>query len=222
MAMGDEKEREEARGSGIEGGEGAPGGEGGADAARPGALSRAASAAGAAASRVKEAIQSVIPTTVSAERPTITPDEMYKIARVFAEKIFGLEEVVPKLLESKVIVRFKYYDENWGDVEPEITIDCTGDRIVLHTGPCELEPVVTMRMHGDTAHKFWKQKVNLMAAITKGEISAKGPIPKVMKLLPIIKPSYPLYLETLKDLGFSELLNYPPEEPRPGQVNAEQ
>jgi hypothetical protein len=66
-----------------------------------------------------------------------------------------------------------------------------------------------MRMHADTAHRFWMQKLNLMVAITKGDITVKGPIPKVMKLLPLIKPSYPLYRETLKELGFTELLNYP-------------
>ncbi|MFH1539708.1 MAG: hypothetical protein ABIH66_12195, partial [bacterium] len=43
---------------------------------------------------------------------------------------------------------------------------------------------------------------------------AKGPVPKVMKLLPIIKPSYGYYKETLEEFGLTELLNYPPEEPQ--------
>lgn len=139
---------------------------------------------------------------------------MYEIANTFSAKVFSDPEVTPKLLASNMIVSFKYYDERWEDVEPEVTIDCSGDEVVFHTGPCDVEPIVTMRMHADTAHRFWKQKVNMMAAVTKGEISAKGPVPKVMKLLPIIKPSYGYYKETLEELGLTELLNYPPEVPQ--------
>lgn len=182
----------------------------GQEETQPGMMARAtgkvADTAKAAATRVFGAI----PT----ERPSITPEQMYEIANAFSAKVFSDPEVTPKLLESNMIVSFKYYDERWEDVEPEVTIDCSGDEVKFYTGPCDVEPVVTMRMHADTAHRFWKQKVNMMAAVTKGEISAKGPVPKVMKLLPIIKPSYGYYKETLEDLGLTELLNYPPEEPQ--------
>jgi 2-oxoisovalerate dehydrogenase E1 component len=70
-------------------------------------------------------------------------------------------------------------------------------------------------MHADTAHKFWMQKINLMIAITKGEIKVKGPIPAVMRLLPVIKPSFQIYRELLKDLGYYELLAYPPDKKQP-------
>jgi len=180
-----------------------------------GVIARAADAGKRAAAKVvdvtKAAVSAVVGSTIPADRPSITPDQMYQIGRRFAEKVFTDPNIAPKLLASRMIIGFKYYDEHWGEVEPEVTIDCSGEEVKLYTGPCGLAPVVTMRMHGDTAHRFWKQRVNLMAAITKGEISAKGPIPKVMKLLPIIKPSYVYYKETLEELGFTELLNYPAE-----------
>ena len=181
----------------------------------PGIIYRAADASRRAAVKVADtaraAVSAVVGSTIPADRPSITPEQMYQIGSRFAEKLFSDPAVAPKLLESKMIINFKYYDERWGDEEPEVTVDCSGAEMKLYTGRCEIAPVVTMRMHGDTAHRFWKQRVNMMAALTRGEISARGPVPKVMRLLPIIKPGYEYYKQTLEELGFTELLNYPPE-----------
>jgi len=68
-----------------------------------------------------------------------------------------------------------------------------------------------MSMEAFTAHLFWMQKLNLMSAITRGLIKAKGPIPKAMKLLPVLKPFYANYRETLAELGRQDLLNFPPD-----------
>jgi putative sterol carrier protein len=58
--------------------------------------------------------------------------------------------------------------------------------------------VVTMKMAGDTVHKFWLKQVNVPKALALKQIKAKGPIPKVLKLLPLLKPGqekYPSYCE---------------------------
>lgn len=57
-------------------------------------------------------------------------------------------------------------------------------------------PVVTMRMSGDIVHKFWLKKLNVPKAIALRQIKAKGPINKVLKLVPMLKPGqerYPSY-----------------------------
>jgi len=54
-----------------------------------------------------------------------------------------------------------------------------------------------MEINADVAHGFWLGKVNLMVAITKGDIKVKGPIPRIIKLLPI-KNVYALYKKLLK------------------------
>lgn len=151
------------------------------------------------------------------ERPSITTEQMYQIGRIFAERIFSNQDIAKKLRASNIIVSFKYYEDpdRWGGEEPEVTVDLSVDPIKLYTGPCDKKPDVVMRMHADTAHRFWMQKVNLMVAVTKGEIRVKGSIPKVMKLLPVIKPSFAIYKEVLKELGYTELLNYPPEKRKP-------
>lgn len=150
------------------------------------------------------------------ERPYISPEQMYEIGRKFGEKVFSDSRIVPKIKNSGMIITFKYCDEKWPNVYPEVTVDTTQEPIKLYTGPCEVKPTVVMKMHADTAHRFWMQKLNLMIAITKGLIKVKGPIPQIMRLLPTIKPSYELYKEVLKEMGHIELLNYPKDKKEKG------
>jgi hypothetical protein len=99
-----------------------------------------------------------------------------------------------KLKESKMVIKF-----NYADPPLSITIDTTKD-------PIQLSFDVEMNMKADTAHRFWFGKVNLLAALTRREMVAKGPIPKVLKLLPVIKPAYDLYPKYLQEKGFTNLL----------------
>ena len=62
-------------------------------------------------------------------------------------------------------------------------------------------------MSADTAHQFWLGKVNLVAALTRGTMTAKGPIPAIMKLLPAITPAYKQYPEILRAKGLESLIN---------------
>ena len=44
------------------------------------------------------------------------------------------------------------------------------------------KPEVEMSMKADVAHKFWFGKVNLVAALARRQMIAKGPVPKILKL----------------------------------------
>jgi hypothetical protein len=50
-------------------------------------------------------------------------------------------------------------------------------------------------MKADVAHRFWLGKVNIAAALAKGEMRAKGPIPKILKMVPLAKQVFPRYTE---------------------------
>lgn len=148
-----------------------------------------------------------------ADRPDMSPDEMYTVAKNVFMRTMEDEQLAQKLQKSKLVLRFVYHDEErWGpDVKPELTIDCSRDPIEIHTGPCEVKPMITMTMEAFTAHLFWMEDLNLMAAITRGQIKAKGPIPKAMRLLPLLKPLYANYRIVLKEMGRDDLLNFPPQ-----------
>jgi hypothetical protein len=68
-----------------------------------------------------------------------------------------------------------------------------------------LEADVEFFMKTDVAHRFWLGKVNLLVALTKRDVVAKGPIFKVMKLLPLLKPLYGQYPRILQEKGKAEL-----------------
>ncbi|MCK5687387.1 SCP2 sterol-binding domain-containing protein [bacterium] len=107
--------------------------------------------------------------------------------------------IADKLLESNMIIRFSYTDPDL-----VLVIDCTGDKLEINSGDTESKATVEMKMRADIGHKFWFGKVNLTMALARRKIVAKGSIPKTLKLLPAIKPSYALYPEYLEDNGFGE------------------
>lgn len=59
-------------------------------------------------------------------------------------------------------------------------------------------PVVTMKMNGDTAHKYWLKKLNVAKALALRQIKAKGPVTKVLNILPLLKPGQELYPDYCK------------------------
>lgn len=59
-------------------------------------------------------------------------------------------------------------------------------------------PVVTMKMSLDTAHQFWLKQVNIPKALALRHIKAKGPVGKVLKLLPLLKPGQAMYPDYCK------------------------
>jgi hypothetical protein len=147
------------------------------------------------------------------DRPDVTPDQMYEIARMVADKTMQDEALAGKLRASNLILKFSYYDdERWpAGMVPQVTVDCTMDPVEITCGESDKVPVIEMTMAAFTAHLFWMQKLNLMSAITRGQIKAKGPIPKAMRLLPVLKPFYANYRVVLAELGRDDLLNFPPD-----------
>jgi len=111
------------------------------------------------------------------------------------------EKINSTIARSGLIIRF-----NYSNPDCSITIDATKDPVEFHYCECDLKPDVDMYMEADVAHKFWLGKVNLVSALTRGTIVAKGSIPAIMKLLPIISPAYKIYPEVLKSKGLESLI----------------
>ena len=107
--------------------------------------------------------------------------------------------VADKLLKSDLIIRFNYTDPDC-----VLTIDCSGDKMDVRPGDTETKAIVEMKMKTDIANKFWYGKVNLTMALTRRQMVAKGPVPKILKLLPAIKPSYAMYPKYLDENGFGQ------------------
>ena len=88
-----------------------------------------------------------------------------------------------------------------------LTVDVRIDREpTVFLGPCELEPEVTMRMAADVAHRFFLGHVNVTVALARGEISARGPVTKILKLVPLVRPFFPRYHALLESAGRTDLV----------------
>jgi hypothetical protein len=70
-----------------------------------------------------------------------------------------------------------------------------------------MEPEVVMSMEADTAHRFWLGKVNVTVALARGQIKAKGPVAKILKLVPLTKPVFPRYKAQLEAQGREDLVS---------------
>ena len=126
--------------------------------------------------------------------------EIYKyIGGIFRE---GLNNpaILPRLQESGVILQITYTDP-----DAVLTIDFAGDSV--HEGRVSLKPNVEMFMSADSANQFWLGHLNLSVAMAKGQVRTKGPVSKVLKLVPIAKELFPSYRKALEEDGRSDLLN---------------
>lgn len=90
-----------------------------------------------------------------------------------------------KLKEYEITYKFVIKDPNG-------YLFVTDDR-VLTGDEANQDAVITMELSGATIHDFWLKKVNLPVALATRKIKSKGPIPKVLKILPYLKPVYELY-----------------------------
>ena len=133
-------------------------------------------------------------------------DEVYGSIGALFEEV-KTNDIAEKIANSNLIIQFKYTDP-----ESVITIDCKNDsdegHLTVVTGETDLKADVTLTMKADLAHKFWFGKVNLLTALTTRKIVAKGPIPKILKLLPTIQPLYKMYPDLLRKWGKDELVIY--------------
>ncbi|MDD3718918.1 MAG: SCP2 sterol-binding domain-containing protein [Actinomycetota bacterium] len=108
-----------------------------------------------------------------------------------------------KALDSNLLVKFVYRNP-----VGEFWIDCRGDEVKVFPGqlPDDASPDATLSMELDTAHAFWCGQLNLLGALSSGEIEADGSVPKLLKMLPVIKPAYAIYTGLLESKGLDDLI----------------
>jgi hypothetical protein len=129
--------------------------------------------------------------------------EVYRhIGRVFVE-LMEDETLVGQLKRANTIVQYRLHDP-----DAQITVRILeGEDRQVDLGPTDLVPEVVMSMAADTAHLFWLEKINVTVALARGQIKAKGPVEKILKLVPLVKPIFARYRTHLKDAGRGDLID---------------
>ena len=134
-------------------------------------------------------------------------DQFYETVGELMDRAKKDPRVGPKIAKAGIIIQFKYTNP-----EASTTINAKdkptqpGAYVDVIHGESTLRPDVEMTMKADIAHAFWHGKVNLVAALAKKDIVAKGPIPKILKLLPAVEPLYKEYPVLLREKGYDSMV----------------
>jgi putative sterol carrier protein len=124
------------------------------------------------------------------------------IGKLFVE-LSEDEELAPRFRQANTVVQYHH-----SEPDSLITVRLReGEPGDVDFGQTDMDPEVTMTMKADTAHRFWLGKVNVTMAIARGEIKPRGPVAKILKLVPLTKPVYPLYKAMLEHDGRSDLID---------------
>ena len=127
--------------------------------------------------------------------------EVYRYLGGLFEELLADPELGPQLLKANTVVQYRYLDP-----DSEITVKLVdGEEARVETGATRLDPELVMTMDADIAHRFWLGKVNPTTALARGQMRAKGPVAKLLKLVPVVRPAFPRYRRLLEEAGREDL-----------------
>jgi hypothetical protein len=128
-------------------------------------------------------------------------EEVYAhLGRLF-EDIIADEELGQRFRRADTVVQIRMRRP-----DSQVTVKALEEEdLVVDFGVTELRPDVVLAMDADTAHRFWLGKVNVTVALARGQISARGPVAKILKLVPLVEPVRGRYESRLQDAGREDL-----------------
>lgn len=128
-------------------------------------------------------------------------DELYRFIGKLFQDLAADDELGPKFRKADTIVQYQYRNP-----ESQITVKLREtEEPEVDLGDSDMEPEVVMSMEADTAHRFWLGKVNVTVALARGQMRAKGPVAKILKLVPLTKSVFPRYRAMLDEAGRKDL-----------------
>jgi hypothetical protein len=102
-------------------------------------------------------------------------------------------EVGPKLRAANITLQL-----NYSDPAASLTVRLQ-DPLEVVDGGQEEDADVKLSMPADIANRYWRGEYNLAVGLAKGQVKAKGPVNKILKLVPITKPLFPVYRELVAE-----------------------
>jgi putative sterol carrier protein len=143
-------------------------------------------------------------TFLKEERVPVFKDdqEVYQYIGKLFQDLAEDEELGPRFRKADTIVQYRY-----SNPDSQITVKMKdGEEGQVDFGPTDMDPEIVMSMEADTAHRFWLGNVNVTMALAKGQMKAKGPVAKILKLVPLVKPVFPRYRAMLENANRDDLV----------------
>jgi hypothetical protein len=126
-------------------------------------------------------------------------DVQHFIGGIFTECVDDVE-LGPKFAATGVIMKL-----NFTDPDASIVVDFVEGKVFTESDGAPV-PNIEMFMTSDVGHEYWLGKVNVSVALAKGTMRAKGPVPKILKIVPLTKHVFPRYEKMIVEAGRPELL----------------
>jgi hypothetical protein len=123
--------------------------------------------------------------------------QVYDTIGLFLDQLTKDPEIGPKFVAADTSFLVKY-------TNPDCTMmmDATVDPPVMTMNPDPgTETEITLEMGADDGHQFWLGNLNMALALAKSRVKVSGPISKIMKLLPAMRPAFPKYKAFLEERG---------------------
>jgi hypothetical protein len=103
-------------------------------------------------------------------------------------------EIGPKLRAADLTLKLACTEP-----ESQLMIRLPEPHIEVGGGDREPDADVELHLQADVADRFWRDNYNLAIGLAKGEVKAKGPVNKILKLVPLTKPLFPIYEQLVAD-----------------------
>jgi putative sterol carrier protein len=121
------------------------------------------------------------------------------IGGIFTECV-NAPELKEQFAATGVIMQLHFTDP-----DATVVVDFVDGKVYTEDGAGP-KPNIEMFMTSDVGHQYWLGKVNVSVALAKGQMRAKGPVPKILKLVPLTKHVFPRYQQMIEDANRPELL----------------
>ncbi|HEV7865093.1 MAG TPA: hypothetical protein VGR20_20525 [Acidimicrobiia bacterium] len=123
--------------------------------------------------------------------------QVYDTIGLFLDQITKDPELGPKFVAADTSFLVQYSDPDCA-----MLVDATIDPPVVTMNPDPAtETEISLAMAADDGHDFWMGNLNMALALAKGKVKVTGPISKIMKLLPAMRPAFPKYKVFLDERG---------------------
>ena len=127
----------------------------------------------------------------------VNAQQVYDTIGLFLDQITKDPELGPKFVAANTSFLVRY-------TEPECSmlVDATIDPPVVTMNPDPATRTeITLDMAADDGHAFWMGNLNMALALAKSRVKVSGPIAKIMKLLPAMRPAFPKYRAFIEERG---------------------
>ena len=121
-------------------------------------------------------------------------DEVYEYVGGVFRLAADHPDIGPKMAAADVTLQIYY-----SDPDSKVTIHFHEPKLTVDDGGDNPNADVKLFMPADIADKYWRGEYNLAVGLAKGQVKAKGPVNKILKLVPLTKPLFPMYRERVAD-----------------------